>query len=737
MMVLWDEPHSTRRTVDSVPKSEKLGHSSNEPELFDSYHELELLGRDHFTRKIPSVVNGEKVFMVKYTQVGSIELEHVDTCATTTTSHIIHCRVGDHQIGVRRFVHLTESRLAKPQWNAFIGEVQKATAANINAIVRAFKFEKVNVGSSANLNTGSLTAIVRRYMGDNRVTRLCILGLLKLFADVCGRAIRIRKPEKLSVEVVRYTLEETVRVAGCVNQGNTSEIITDQIDVNSLMILLQCVVRMPHTEIYDRVHGYLKMGGFAIEGEVDLEKPDPRVMILYKGDLPFNDGVRLDGYVDVTSADIYKTFARYAITVDDCAALKTGMALAHVLFHSDGLVSFSLPKTNAIGDLLIGAMNRTGTNEMIPFLESGVVSVGAIVSKHQILSMVADVYNHLTPFELSDDGNAPLASKLGRSNVYYQFQKNNFSGAFGICKIIDPLNVTEKEEKSALMSKHYCKHFWSLDAMLCTYNNSCQEKVAKGMWKTLDEARQAGVADQNRAVANYIIYEMVPQTRTRGLTVDVELLDEDANYRKVKRELKSGQFRCNTSEVIVPLDFMKPASKKDWNAIDIPDEVPHLDLVRDGVDITVPNRLYSYRLRGGKGRRKETADSIPQSKLPDEKDDDEPYILVGSERSKRVNNDSSSSVVSNEFEDASDAIEVEVLLPRQSADSLGKELGAVMSQSEIALLPDYARPSSLPNASSTPLAVGTEVFNLTAPILTTKLWGQRAMLLNYIPSTRK
>jgi len=146
-------------------------------------------------------------------------------------------------------------------------------------------------------------------MGDNRVTRFCILGLLKLFADVCGRPIRIRKTDKLSVEFVRYTLEDTVRVAGCVNQGNTSVIITDQIDVKSLVILLQCVVRMPHTEIHDRKHGYLKMGGFAIEGEVDLEKPNPRVMIFYKGDLPFNENIQIGDYVDVTSADIYMAFA--------------------------------------------------------------------------------------------------------------------------------------------------------------------------------------------------------------------------------------------------------------------------------------------------------------------------------------------------------------------------------------------------------------------------------------------
>jgi len=338
--------------------------------------------------------------------------------------------------------------------------------------------------------------------------------------------------------------------------------------------------------------------------------------------------------------------------------------------------------------MLIGAMNRTGTDEMVPFLESGFVSVGAIVLKHLILSMAADVYNHLTPYELSDDGNAPLASRLGRCNVYYQFQMNNFSGAFGMCKIIDPLNVTEKEEKGALMSKHYCKHFWSLDAMMCTYNNSCQEKAAKGMWKPFEEALQAGVADQNRAVANYIIYEMVPQTRTRGLSVDVDFLEEDQNYQKAKRELKSGQFRCDTSEVVVPFNFMRPADKKNWNTVDIPDEMPFLDIVRDGVDITMPSKLYSYKLQKGKlkGAGKQSERTVET--VEDEKNDDEPYKLIGVVQSKR-GLDTSSSESTSEYDDASGSTDVEVLLSQKESDVLSAD--AVMSESEIALLPPFAR----------------------------------------------
>lgn len=517
----------------------QLGHVPISSKDFDSeplsksgyYADLVRLGELKFGKSVPEDKDYGWQFAVDYDCFSALGKTEVASCATS------NIREG---ITVRLFSK-TEKKNRHPV-TLVAAEVKRATYGNqfmnllsINKPGREQLCRGLNLdkSDSKELGISVLQGVVKKATGSNRVTRYVKLWGYYLWLYHCSGAQKVETP---AVNLGEYIAKTLTTIASELEAGGSTVMWVDKYTENSSFLALG-LVEFPYFPLLSE-RGYCMFGGFSIPSEMG---PKGVVHMLRLPGTAASVATRLR----MTSIDAYKLICHYASSTQSYEDCQLGYVLAMALFTSNGLVNFSLPRSQGLADMFAPTYGLPVERGVPPAILNKYALLGTMVVAHQSTLMGKDMACYLKSGHEQGSGTEIqdcLSNVELRRAMYGLFRDKFFTSAFDLNYYIDPLAVADLTESDLLSSVDYTKVYWSVCSPSNPIRSSFMSYALSGYWLKLTEMASTDEQTLSTAVGVYVATGLIDGQEPDVCDIDGDAVLEKDEYSRLSRELLPGSF---------------------------------------------------------------------------------------------------------------------------------------------------------------------------------------------------
>lgn len=500
----------------------------------DYYDSLVQLGGLKFGKTIPDTNSIGWSFRVEYPCVSGLFQDELPSCGTGTLTEEVNVKLYSKGIVKNRSsVTVVPAQVNRTAYSRHFSEMLMINKPGADQMARGLHMDKLE---GRNLRMDVVSQVIQKAVGSCRIMRFVKLWSYYLWLLDSGKDEDMRLPK---YTIARYDGKGVSDVAAELVEGKAvSTVIWADKHESKTKFLVLAAEAFPFMPLKTK-QGYAYFGGFEIPSEVSEKGTIFLLGMSSKETSEVNQDIKIN------ANEAYSIICDYTIGTDSYDDCLTGYCLAMALYSSDGLVHFSIPKSQGLADLLAPVYAMTGNRKLPPVHFNRYALLGAMVVNRQSMLLAKDMSCYLVAGYGDDtetDMHHCLAREESRRVMYGTFAMKFFTTAFELNYYIDPLQMRADRETSTLDAISYTQLYWSVCRPATPLRNSFLASAVYGHWQLPDNIRACDPETQRAAVGTYVSMGIVEDCKPSTNTLNLRGVRNNPQFTGIMPQLVPGNL---------------------------------------------------------------------------------------------------------------------------------------------------------------------------------------------------